>query len=375
MDSIERQSKSLKITIIGLLINVVLAILKVTFGIVTLSNALIADGVNNASDSLNSIITLISLKLSNKKPDRKHPFGHQRVEYIFSLIISVIIIFVGVELLKDSVTTIINRNNQLDITLISIIMIGISILLKVAQFIIYRVSSRKLDSMEIKVLSRDSLMDIFITSSILISSLIYYFVQFDLDIYLSTIVGLIIIYSGVSLSIGAINPLIGVVPHRDKIITIIEEIKETKDVLGVHDVIVHSYGYNKTFMTIHVEVDEHASLVDAHNIADQLEETMRSKYNLELLVHVDPIETNNILITQLSEIIKKAIEDIAIGSMDFHEVRIVHPFEVTHKIIFDLVVPPEITLSYSKIIDLLNKEFQKSQPSFKAVINPKGEFI
>jgi cation diffusion facilitator family transporter len=375
MQSVERERKSIIVTISGLIINLFLAVIKLTFGFLTLSNALIADGANNASDSLSSFLTLFSLKLSNRKPNRKHPFGYHRVEYIFSLIISVMVIFVGVEILKDSITTILAGNNQLEITLISVIMVGISIILKLIQYFIYKIAARKLNSMELKVLKMDSLMDVIVTSAILVSSIVFITTKFDLDIYLSIVVGVFIIYNGISLSISAINPLIGIIPDKQKIIKIIKDIKATHLVLGVHDIIVHSYGYHKTFMTIHVEVDEHTTLIKSHGIADEIEERIRKDYDIELLVHIDPIEIANPLIIKIKESIKAAIIKINLGAMDFHEVRIVHPFEQTHKVVFDLVVPPEVKESYTYIINALNNQFSQGEAPFKAIINAEENFF
>jgi len=381
MDQLERERIGQKTSIIGLISNLVLAVIKIILGAGIFSFAqsasLLADGVNNASDSLNSILSIVAFKLSNKRPNRTHPFGYQRIEYIFSLIMSILIIVVGVELAKDGVTSIISGADKLEVSIIVIAMIIFSILVKIFQYLLYKIVGKKINSMELKVLSKDSFMDVIVTTSILVSTLIYFFTdsKVNIDSYLSIAVSLVIIYNGVRLSLSAINPLIGIVPDKDKILNIIKDIKAYPNVINTHDTVVHSYGNSKVFITIHIEISDTMSFEEAHAIADKIEIDIKNKYNVEILTHLDPINTTDPIILKINEIITTAIKTINIGDLQFHEVRIVNPFTTTKKVVFDLTIDPNIKLSYAAICDLLNKEFSKGDFTFNAVINCEENYF
>ena len=362
-------------SIIGLISNVILAVFKIVAGIFVRSDALVADGVNNASDSLNTILTYAGVRLANKKADKEHPFGHQRYEYIISLIISIIMVVFGIELIRDGISNIINGVTP-SFNIYVIVGICVSIVVKLLQSLYYRYTYRNTKTMEFKILTVDSMFDVITCSLVLISSLVYHFTGFNLDSYVTFIVSVIIIFNGLKLSSLSIKPLLGTITHKEEIIKIIKEIKSYPGVINVHDVIFHTYGDKNMFLSLHIELDESLTFTQSHEIADSLESIIKDKFHIDVLIHTDPIELHNKEIERISIEIRKALDSLDLCDVSFHEVRIVKPFKTNRKVIFDLEFPPDFNKSeYDTVVNQLNQIFSHLESPFLAVINCEENYF
>lgn len=361
--------------IIGIISNFVLVAIKVFLGIISGAISIIADAINNLSDMATSIVTIIGFKLAAKPADDEHPFGHERLEYIMGLIISFIILFIGVELGRTSIDKIINPT-PLDKTFILITIIGlvVAIIIKIWQGLVYRKIAKKIDSIALKASSQDSFNDVISTMAVLIGLVLSHFVfNFNLDGYLGIAVALFILYSGVSLVKSTIDPLIGVLPDKDLIKKISDDILKYEGVLGIHDLVCHMYGKTRCFITLHVEVSSKEDILISHDLIDNIEKEIKDKYNVEICIHLDPIEVDN---EELN--IAKNELDIIIPSIDkrlkYHDLRMVKGYTHTN-LIFDVVKPFNFVLPANKLKELITSKVQELHQDYLCVIVVEDSYI
>ena len=372
-DSKVRDQHALVATILGIISNIVLVIINLFAGIVSGSVAIIGDALNNLTDTGSSLITLVGFKISAMPADKKHPYGHERIEYISGLIVSIIIIVVGIELLNSSITALAN-NVKTEISIVALIILAVSIIIKLWQGYSYYKIGKTIDSLALKANSKDSINDAVSTTVILIGSIfIYYFpnIPFALDGLLGIFVSIFIFISGIGMIKETISPLIGVTPNHEFVKKIIDEIKSYPDVLGVHDVRCHMYGPTKSFMTLHIEMPANAKFLTAHDEVDNIEREIRKKFGVDLTIHMDPIENDDKETLELKAIVENAINKLGLS---FHDFRIVQGDTHTN-ILFDVVVPAKYRLTNSEIQQVIEDEFRDSKQKYYLVINFDGEYI
>ena len=361
--------------IIGIISNCVLVIIKIILGLLSGAISIIADAINNLSDMATSIITIVGFKLSSKPADDEHPFGHERIEYIMGLIISFIILFIGIELGRTSIDKIINPT-PLDKTFIWITLSGliVAIIIKIWQGLVYRKISKKIDSIALKASSQDSFNDVISTSAVLVGLILSHFVfNFNLDGYLGIAVALFILYSGISLVKSTIDPLIGALPDQELIKKISDDILNYEGVLGIHDLVCHMYGKTRCFITLHVEVSSKEDILISHDLIDNIEKDIKLKYNVEICIHLDPIELDNEeLNTARNEL------DIIIPSIDkrlkYHDLRMVKGFTHTN-LIFDVVKPFNYEIPDGKLKELIISKVQELHKDYLCVIEVEESYI
>ncbi len=357
----------------GVISNLILFVIKLFAGIISASISIIADSINNLSDMASSIITLVGFKLASVPADKEHPYGHERIEYITGLVVSIIILFVGGSLFKTSIEKMINYTNSPianSAIYISIIILSVSIIIKLWQaFFNYKIG-KTINSLALKATSKDSLNDCISTSTLLIGNIILLFIKdipFSLDGLLGIIVSIFIIVSGIKLVKETIDPLIGVSINDDFVKKIITRIKEEPKVLGYHDIVCHMYGPTKCFMTLHVEVDAREKMLVVHDVIDNLERIIKEEYGVDLTIHMDPIEIDNDLINDLRKKVKEAIKEISL-ELSMHDFRVVVGNTHTN-IIFDLVRPYKFKYSDEEIIKLLENKFIDEEKKYYFVVN------
>ena len=338
-------------------------------GIFTGSISIIADGVDNLTDCASSVATLIGFKLASQPPDPEHPYGHERIEYLTGMIISIIIIMVGVLLGRSSLDGIINKSemNIENFSLLLIVLI-ISILIKFIQFLYYRYVSKKIKSNTIKASSQDSLNDCIKTFVVMVAVIILKVWNINLDAWFGLGVSIYILINGIKLVKEASSPLIGESPDKNFTQKIIDKILSYDGVLGIHDLMIHNYGPAKTFITVHVEVDSSTNILESHDLMDNIERDFLKDLGLLLTIHMDPIETNDPLTNILSECTLETLIQIN-PIIKFHDFRIVKGN--THvNVLFDVVVPQKFELCDQEIIDLINKNLkEKCQKHTKVEVN------
>ncbi|MDD4154777.1 MAG: cation diffusion facilitator family transporter [Bacilli bacterium] len=338
-------------SLFGVITNVILFAVKLVFGIIASSISIIADSINNLSDTGNSFVALIGFKISSKPADKEHPFGHQRLEYLAGLIISIVIVVLAGNMLVQSIQRIISNETSV-YTLWTFIILGVAILLKIYQsFFNYRVG-KLISSITLKATAVDSLMDVFATSAVLASALVSYYLGWNIDGYMGILVSIIVGYSGIKMIKETIDPLIGKAADKDLVKKVIKEIMTYDGVLGVHDVRAHSYGPTKIYMSLHVEVNCDVDVVLSHELIDKIETDIKEKYNIDLVIHMDPIDPHNEETILMLDKVQNALLSIS-KNLSMHDFRIIK--EKNHnKAIFEIVVPFDCKLSHNEILRQLN---------------------
>jgi len=352
-------------SIIGLILNFILFVMKITIAFFSGSVSIVSDAFNNLSDASSSVITMIGFKMSSKPADKEHPYGHQRIEYICAFIISIIILFIGVELGFSSINKIINPQEfEFNYLMISILIITIFIKLWLGLF--YKKTSKKINSLSLKASSKDSINDTITTSIIIIGLFIGKLFDINLDGYLGLLVCIYILYGGIGLIKETINKLIGGTPDSELIDKIKADLLKEKQILDIHDVLYHYYGGGQIYVSLHAEVDSSLSLITAHDIVDNLEKRIKKEYGVELVVHIDPVLLNDKLLSDIHDKLKAIIKGIN-EVLSFHELKVKNKKDKTI-ISFDLQIPFDFELNNEEIYNLINKKLREINSSYRASI-------
>lgn len=324
-------------SITGIVCNLLLAALKFVMGLLCGSLAVMADAANSLSDAAGSIVTLITVRLSNKPVDSEHPFGHGRMEYIGSLAVGALILLMGFSLLKDSITAIFHPEALAMNWMVAAALV-IGVLVKLWLFAFYRRLGRAVDNGTLLAASRDSLGDVLSTGAVLASVLLNLAFGWSLDGYIGLVVALIVLKGGIEVCRETLDQLLGGKPDPEKIRQIRELLLNHEGILGVHDLVVHDYGPGRCVASVHAEVSADGNILTIHEMIDNAEREVEQKLHIPICIHMDPIvtndETSNRLRHQLSDFLRNI--DPALSMHDFRMV----PGEGHTNLIFDCVVPP-----------------------------------
>ena len=361
---------------VGIVSNILLCAVKIITGVLISSVAILADGINNLSDAGSSIITLLGFKLSSIPADSEHPFGHQRIEYISGLVVSFIILIIGVLLMKTSIEKIITGSEAIPKkqVLITMIILFFAILVKLWQSLFYRKNGKLIGSTTLIATSQDSLNDCISTSVVLISMIItYIFPNVVLDGYMGAIVSVFIIISGIGLIKETISPLIGEAPSKEFIDDIADRILKYDGIIGIHDLVIHTYGPAKTFVTVHAEVDANVDITISHDIIDNIEHDFMDKLNINLVIHMDPVDLRCEETRQLKAMTNDILGDISVD-LRFHDFRIVKGPTHTN-VIFDVVVPIGFRIKNDELKSLIDSKFKDIDKKYNTVITVDQELI
>ncbi len=327
---------------VGIICNLILSVMKLIIGTVTNSVSITADATNNISDAGSSIVTLVGFRLSGKPADKDHPYGHARIEYISSLIISFIILLIGCSIFKESVIKIFKPEESL-FNIATVVILVASILVKLWLSVFNTYLGKQIDSKALEATAIDSRNDVITTAAVLIASVISHFTGFNLDGYMGVIVSIFILISGINLVKETLDPLLGQPPTKEMFQSIEKKILSYDNVLGVHDLMVHSYGPNTYFASAHIEMDAKIDVLVCHDIMDQIERDFKSDLNIHLVVHLDPTILDSPEINELKEMVNDIICEID-RELTFHDFRVVVG-EENKNVLFDVVVPPEYKYS------------------------------
>ena len=322
--------------VIGIISNAVLFAIKLLAGILSGSVAVVADAINNLSDFLTSIITIIGFKVSSRPADKEHPYGHQRLEYITALIVAFIITFIGVEAARSSIEKIIN-GGATDFSYFTCAILGASVFIKFCLFFVYGGFAKDIDSEALKAMSADSRNDMISTSVVLACAIVGMIWGIPLDGYLGVAVSVLIIISAVKLIKETVDPLIGIPPDKETVNKIREKIKSYNGVLDVHDLIVHNYGPSKTFASVHIEVDACVDIMISHDLADNIERDFYKQLNMFLVCHLDPVKVSDAETALLKEELTALLREFN-PPVTLHDFRVVEGVSHTN-VIFDAVIP------------------------------------
>ena len=353
-------------SVVGIILNIILAAGKYTAGLLFGAISLQADGINNLSDAGSQAVSLISFKISAKPADKEHPFGHARFEYIASMIVSFLILHIGFNTIVDSVKKIFDTEAQTKFSWVIIIVLGISVLVKIWLCLFNRKIARRIDSSMLRATAMDSLADACATFGVLVGMLVYKFTGFDIDAYMGAIVAVLIIVAGVRVFLETKNSLLGERPSDELVEAIHRIVGEYPEALGIHDMMVHSYGPGKTVATFHVEVDRNCDLIESHDMIDNIERHILSKLGILTTIHMDPIVTDNEEVNRLKIAVRELVKEID-GRLDIHDFRCV--FGVTHtNILFDISTPFDVKLSDAELCEQISAGIKEIDERYFAVV-------
>jgi len=352
-------------SIFGVIVNLILFTAKFIIGTFVSSVSIRADGINNLSDAGNSIISLISFKISGRPADREHPFGHARMEYIASLIVSFIILHISLDIFSESIGKIFNPTEP-TFHYAAVAVLLISILLKLWLFIFTRYLGKKINSVILQASAADSISDVIATSAVLLSSIISHITNFNTDGYMGIIAGILVMIQGLKILNEAKNLLLGTQPDPELVNKIISTATAHEEILGVHDIVIHNYGEGQCFASLHVEVDGERNIFESHDVTDNIEREIAEKYGVHCALHMDPIVTGDEKTAELRE--KTEMLAAVIGSnIRIHDFRLV--IGPTHNnLIFDAEVPFETKMSDEEIRQKFKTAISAIDKNYYAVI-------
>lgn len=356
----------------GIFLNLLLFGIKLFIGIISSSIAITADAFNNLTDAGSSVISLFGFILSGQKADKEHPFGHGRIEYIAGIFISVVIIYVGIELLRSSIDKILHPGEFVFNIYVVIVLIA-SILVKLYMAHYNRRCGKKIQSAPLLAVATDSVSDAIATTAILLSAIFMYFTGIHIDGYVGALVSVLIIKAGISAVMETASPLLGGAPDPEFVKKVEEIVRENPETVGIHDLVVHDYGPNKIFVSLHMEVDGSKEIFLLHDAADVVEKRISEELGCEAVIHMDPIDVNNPILKEIYEVLKKRL-DVICPEGNVHDLRIV-PGPTHTNVIFDLLVPAERYFAKDKISEELEKCIGEFDENYFAVITTETSYI
>lgn len=358
--------------IVGVATNLLLFVIKIITGLVFHSIAITADAINNLSDSASSIVTLVGFKLAGKPADAEHPYGHARIEYLSGLIVSFSILTLGLQLAQSSIGKI-QHPEAAEFSYLTIGVLIVSILIKIWQALFYRKVGRTIGSATIAATAADSRNDVFATSTVLIGTVITRLTGFNLDGFMGLAVAVFIMVSGVKLIIATSNPLLGVAPSKELVDEIYEKIMSYDGILGIHDLNVHNYGPMRCFASVHCEVSAAQDIMVSHDIIDNIERDFLREKGIHLVIHLDPIVTNDPKTNELKEHVYNIIKEIS-PQISMHDFRVV--WGTTHSnLIFDICDPFEFGMSDAELTNLIAEKIHDIDPTYHAVITVDHDYV
>ena len=337
---------------VGVICNLVVVAMKMVIGVFTGAFSVVADAMNNLSDAASAVVTLIGFKLAERPADKDHPYGHARYEYLSGLAVAAMILLIGFELLKTSVDKIFHPVSVAYTVPLYVVLV-VSVLIKFWMYLFNKKLGEMISSSALIATAIDSRNDAITTAAILVSALIATFSGFAVDGYVSFALSVFIMYSGVQMARQTISPLLGESASPQLREDILSVLNTEPRVLGYHDLMIHDYGPGQRFGSLHVEMDSRESAMDCHDLIDNLERICLDKYNIHLVIHYDPIVTDDAELSRLrdavNEILLRQDERITI-----HDFRMVSGTDHTN-LIFDMVLPSELMGRRFRIKEMLDE--------------------
>lgn len=361
-----RESYSVLGGVLGGICNLFLFAVKLFIGMAMKSIAIMSDAFNNLSDMGSCCVAVIGAKLSNRRPDREHPYGHGRIEYISSLIVSFLIMLVGFELFKSSFDKILHPE-EIVFSLPMMIILALSLLVKLWMYLCYTYIGKTIDSSVMRATARDSVNDVISTSAVIAATVIGYFLPFSIDGYIGVIVAIYIMYGGFGLTKETIGLLLGTPPSPELISQISDEIMKAEEICGIHDLIVHDYGPGRKFASVHAEIPESSDIVHAHEVIDEIERDVAEKLGISLVIHMDPIADKDETVLAMKKLVLETAQEID-NSITIHDFRITNG-DKNINAIFDIVIRDNYDDAERKeTVEKLKKLVAEKDPRLNLVV-------
>lgn len=358
--------------IMGIALNLLLFGMKLAVGVVTGYVSVTADAFNNLTDSFSSVVALLGFKLSSKPADKDHPFGHERMEYVSSMIVAFVVLLLAWELGSSSVKNIINPPEISALSAISATVLSVSVAIKLFMFFINRRFARQTGSGLLRATALDSISDAIATAAIIACAVFGTLTGVNLDGYAGLVIALFIAKAGIGIIKESADSIIGVKPDEQLTHGILDYAKSFDGVLGTHDMIVHQYGPHRAFLSLHVEVDGTKDVFASHDMIDNIEMGIYQKFGVLATIHMDPIYPEDEFVLSLKAYTCTALSALD-GRLSLHDFRVVHG-ETHTNILFDVTKPYDVKLSDAEIKETLAAKLRELNGNYRAIIVIDREF-
>ena len=366
-----RESYGILCCIISIITNSILVLFMIALGHITHSVSMQANGLNNLSDVGSNIAVLFSFKLASKHPDRKHPYGHGRLEYVSGLIISFLIIIVGFQSIKESLFKIVNPE-PITFNYGACIVLVVGALAKIWMGWFHHTTAKKIQSQTLLAVAQESLNDVYMFIATLLAFLLSLVTTLPLDGIFGTIVSMIIIRSGFTIFKDTLDSLLGKAPDPTLITEIEQFVLAYPVALGVHDIILHDYGPGRKFLTLHVEIDSKDDIMQVHNSIDDIERALQDKFHIMATIHMDPLDISD----PLTRSLKQQVEEIV---SRLHSDYSVHDFRIVHgshhfNLIFDVLLPAKDGIDHQLVKSQIDQEIKAINPTYETIIKVEHSY-
>lgn len=352
--------------ITGIVLNILLFTGKLLAGIFSGAISIIADSLNNLSDAGSSIVNMVGFKIALAPPDKEHPFGHGRAEYVSGLAISFIIMLMGVELARSSFEKIFNPE-ALNVNTFTFVTLILAVGVKLWMFVFNRKLGKKINSVSLNAVAMDSISDAVATTAVIIGMIVAFVFKINIDGFMGLLVSCFIIYSGIKTAKESLSPLLGQMPEK----TLVEDIKAMvcgyEGIIGIHDLIVHNYGVGKSYVSFHAEVSSSMELTEAHRLIDIIEKDFKEKFNCTVTIHIDPVDLNDsesaLLCKKVNEIVRNIDQSLSI-----HDFRVLKD-KGEKSVVFDLALPYKFKYSDIDIRNMVYSAIKEIDENANIIIN------
>lgn len=360
-------------SIVGILCNTFLFLVKFVIGLVLNSVSVTADAFNNLSDAASSVISFIGVKMAGKPADKEHPFGHGRIEYIAAFVVSFLVLEVGITFLKDSIGKI-RHPEILNFQILSVVILLLSVGVKLWLGIFNRKLGRKIDSKVMMAVFTDSIGDVITTGATILSVVFFGLTGINIDGAVGFCVALVVIWAGIGIARDTLEPLIGEAIDPQMYEKVKNFVESYDGIVGTHDLIIHNYGPNKNMASIHAEVPNHADIEEAHELIDQIERDAARKLGMMLVIHMDPVEMENEQVIRMRGQVEEVLAQLD-DKCSIHDFRAVNG-ENQVNLIFDMVVPFEYTQEQEKELQKrLTARLREKDRRYNCVIMMEHSYV
>lgn len=357
---------------VGIFLNVFISVFKLVAGRISGSVAIVSDAFNNLSDAASSFIVLLGFKLSNQEPDPEHPYGHGRIEYISGLVVSMLIIFMGFELLKSSIEKVIHPEIP-EMSMPVLIILAISILVKLYMYLYNHSVAKKIDSAAMEATAKDSVSDVFATAAVLICTIVGSKFNLAIDGWCGIAVSLLIFKAGFSSARDTISPLLGMPPEPEFVDEVEKIVLSHPEIMGIHDMVVHNYGPGRVFISLHAEVSSAGDILELHEVMDTTEHELKAKLHCEAVLHMDPVSVDDAKTNEIRKDLEAILKDID-SKFSMHDLRLVTGPTRTN-VIFDIVVPFKYPTSDAELKMQIQQAVSKRHPECMCVIEVDRDMV
>ncbi|MDD3238749.1 MAG: cation diffusion facilitator family transporter [Lachnospira sp.] len=357
---------------VGIFCNVLLFIAKFAAGTLTGAVSITADALNNLSDAGSSVVTILGFKIAGKPADPEHPYGHGRYEYIAGLVVAAAIVMMGLELLKSSFQKIIHPE-VLEFSIISVIILIVSIVVKMWMALFYKKLGKRISSSAMEATSTDSLSDCVSTTVVLVSLIISMATGLNVDGYAGAVVAVFVLIAGIGAAKDMLQPLLGQPPEKEFVEEIERLVLEDQHIIGIHDMIVHDYGPGRVFASLHAEVPHTMDVMEAHDCVDLAEQRVMKALGCGISIHMDPVMNDDANVSALKNMTQQVLREID-PSIRMHDFRTTQGPLITN-LIFDVVIPFHYKLTDEELTDVIKQKITAKNEKCRAVIHVDKDYI